>query len=296
MQTMHALETNTTIGKAHRGRIPIMIRTLGFGTFLLPLTVFMLLVFCVPLLGVARASFYTNGTWTLSAYREFVSGALFHRALINTLSIGFMTGLISVICGYFVAYHLSRMPQRKRRLYIILVMLPFWTSILVKSFAFTVLLGTNGIINQALQAISGTNVVVPMIFNRAGVIIGMAHWLIPFSVLPILSSLLSQDKALRDAAEVMGATGMQVFWKVTFPLSLPGVLASGLMASVIGMGSFVTPSLLGGRQDLMMANLVDFYVREALDWRMASAIAVVLILLALLILSTAAFVRTRLSR
>ncbi|MGV2019324.1 ABC transporter permease [Agrobacterium sp. 22-223-1] len=280
----------------HRsGRLSVFMRRLGFGTFLLPLTLFMLLVFCVPLLGVARTSLYNDG-WSFSAYKEFVAGALFHRALVNTLSIGFLTGLISVICGYFVAYHLSRMPQRKRRLYLILVMLPFWTSILVKSFAFTVILGTNGIINRTLQAISGTDIVIPMIFNRAGVIIGMSHWLIPFSVLPILSSLLSQDKALRDAAEVMGARPGDVFWKVTFPLSLPGVLASGLMASVIGMGSFVTPSLLGGRRDLMMANLVDFYIREALDWRMASAIAVILILLALLILSGAAYLRSRLSR
>lgn len=276
------------------GRYSRTMRRLGFGTFLLPLTLFMILVFCIPLLGVLHASFYDDG-WSLDAYGAFATGALFHRALYNTLSIGFMTGLISVVCGYFVAYHLSRMSERKRRLYLILVMLPFWTSILVKSFAFTVILGTSGIINSAVQATTGIGIVIPMIFNRAGVIIGMAHWLIPFSVLPILSSLLSQDKALRDAAEVMGASPREVFWKVTFPLSLPGVLAAGLMASVIGMGSFVTPALLGGRQDLMMANLVDFYVREALDWRMASAIAVILILVALLILSAAAYIRSRLS-
>jgi len=276
------------------GRLSRLMMRLGFGTFLLPLTLFMLLVFCVPLLGVVRSSLYDEG-WSIEAYRDFATGALFHRALYNTLSIGFLTGLISVICGYFVAYHLSRMSGRKRRLYLILVMLPFWTSILVKSFAFTVLLGTNGIINNALQAITNSEIVIPMIFNRAGVIIGMAHWLIPFTVLPILSSLMSQDKALRDAAEVMGARPRDVFWKVTFPLSLPGVLAAGLMASVIGMGSFVTPALLGGRKDLMMANLVDFYIREALDWRMAAAIAVILILVALVILSGAAYARSRLS-
>lgn len=281
--------------EAHRGgRFSKAMRKLGFGTFLMPLTLFMILVFCVPLLGVVQYSLYDDG-WSLEAYGAFARGALFHRALYNTLSIGFLTGLISVICGYVVAYHLSRMSSRKRRLYLILVMLPFWTSILVKSFAFTVILGTSGIINNTLQAITGTDIVIPMIFNRAGVIIGMAHWLIPFAVLPILSSLLSQDKALRDAAEVMGARPWDVFWKVTFPLSLPGVLAAGLMASVIGMGSFVTPALLGGRQDLMMANLVDFYVREALDWRMASTIAVILIMVALLILSGAAYIRTRLS-
>lgn len=268
-------------------------RSLGFGTFVLPLTLFMASVFCVPLLGVIRTSLYQDG-WSLDAYRSFATGFLFHRALLNTLSIGFLTGLVAVIFGYFVAYHLARMSERKRRFYLILVMLPFWTSILVKSFAFTVILGTSGIVNNAIQAITGTDIVIPMIFNRAGVVIGLVHWLIPFTVFPILSSLLSQDKALRDAAEVMGARPVDIFWKVTFPLSMPGVLAGGLMASVIAMGSFVTPSLLGGRGDRMMANLVDFYVREALDWRMASAIAVILILVALLILSAAAYLRSRL--
>lgn len=279
---------------AHRGGcIQKLMRRLGFGTFLLPLSLFMVLVFCIPLIGVIQTSLYNKG-WSLEAYRTFATGFLFQRALQNTLSIGFITGLVSVICGYFIAYHLARMSERKRRLYLILVMLPFWTSILVKSFAFTVILGTNGIINNALQFVTGADLVIPMIFNRAGVVIGLVHWLIPFTVFPILSSLLSQDKALRDAAEVMGARPMDIFWKVTFPLSMPGVLAGGLMASVIGMGGFVTPTLLGGRGDRMMANLVDFYVREALDWHMASAIAVILILVALLILSTAAYLRSRL--
>ncbi|MBB4303230.1 ABC-type spermidine/putrescine transport system permease subunit I [Rhodobium orientis] len=274
------------------GRTRTMLNRLGFGSFVLPLTLFMLLVFCLPLIGVVRTSI-CDGDCSLVAYVDFATGKLFHRALINTLSIGFVTGLVSVICGYFVAYHLSRMTARRRRFFLVLVMLPFWTSILVKSFAFTVILGTDGIINNALQAVTGTDIVIPMIFNRAGVIIGMAHWLIPFAVFPILSSLLSQDKALRDAAEIMGARPWDIFWKVTFPLSLPGVIAGGLMSSVIGMGSFVTPALLGGRRDMMMANLVDFYVREALDWRMASAIAVILVLIALLILSLAAWLRQR---
>ncbi|MCW2309373.1 ABC transporter permease [Rhodobium gokarnense] len=277
------------------GRTRKMLNRLGFGSFLLPLTLFMLLVFCLPLIGVIRTSI-CDGDCSLVAYSDFATGKLFHRALTNTLSIGFITGLVSVTCGYFVAYHLSRMTARRRRLFLVLVMLPFWTSILVKSFAFTVILGTDGIINNALQAVTGTDIVIPMIFNRAGVIIGMAHWLIPFAVFPILSSLLSQDKALRDAAEIMGARPWDIFWKVTFPLSLPGVIAGGLMSSVIGMGSFVTPALLGGRRDMMMANLVDFYVREALDWRMASAIAVILVLIALLILSLAAWLRQRQER
>jgi len=261
----------------------------GAGLFLMPLTLFMFLVFLVPLGIVVATSLYDEG-FTGRAYTTFATGRLFHQALLNTFSIGALTGLTAVVFGYVIAYHLSRVGRRQRALLMILVMLPFWTSILVKSFAFTVILGKSGIINTALQALFG-GATIDLLFNRVGVIVGLTHWLLPFAVFPILNSLLAQDRSLREAAEVMGAGPVRIFWKVTFPLSLPGVLAGGLMSAVIAMGSFVTPALLGGRGDLMMANLVDFYIRESLDWTMASAIAVVLLLIAAALIAVLA--RTR---
>lgn len=266
-----------------RQKLTLALGRAGAGGFLLPLTVFMCLVFIAPLGFVMVTSVYNDG-WTLEAYERFFTERLFYQILLNTLSIGALTGVCSVVLGYFVAYHLSLMGKRKRALYMILVLLPFWTSILVKSFAFTVILGTSGIVNSIVQALFGPDVVLPLLFNRVGVIIGLTHWLLPFAVFPILSSLLSQDKSLQLAAEVMGAGPLRIFWKITFPLSLPGVVAGGLMAAVISMGSFVTPALLGGRGDMMMANLVDFYIREALDWTMASSIAVILLSIAGLVL------------
>jgi ABC-type spermidine/putrescine transport system permease subunit I len=159
----------------------------------------------------------------------------------------------------------------------ILVLVPFWTSILVKSFAFTVILGNAGIINSALKAVGLPSV--KLLFNRTGVIIGMSHFLIPFMVFPIMASLVSQPPELSRAAEIMGASRLRIFFKITFPLSMPGVMAGSLLVLIMSFGFFVVPALLGSRQDMMMANLVDFYTRETLNWQMGSAISVLLLLI-----------------
>jgi putative spermidine/putrescine transport system permease protein len=253
------------------------------GAFILPATIFISLFLVPPFLFVFVTSFYDQG-WSIDAYKTFFSGQLFLRSFLNTITIGATTAITATVLGYVVAYHLARCSPRRRAIYLILVMLPFWTSILVKSFAFVVILGSSGVVNTLIKAIFGASAGLPMIFNRTGVIIGLTHWLLPFAVFPILSSLLAQDPVIPVAAEVMGAGRFRIFWTIEFRQSLPGTIAGALMVAVISMGSFVTPALLGGRGDGMMANLVDFYIREALDWRMASAIAVVLVCFAGLIL------------
>jgi len=245
-------------------------------SFLVPLSVFLSIAFIVPLLLVAYTSVYDSG-YTSRGYLALSQSKLYRQALVNTLLISGISGVVATVLGYIVAYHLSLLTQRRRALYIVLVMLPFWTSILVKSFAFTVILGHSGIINNALRFIFGEGAVTPLIFNRVGVIIGLVHWLLPFAVLPILNNLLGQDDAIKQAATLMGASATRIFCKITLPLSVPGIVAGLAMCSVIAAGSIVTPSLLGGRGDMMLANLVDFYVREALDWTVASSISMTLL-------------------
>ena len=118
-----------------------------------------------------------------------------------------------------------------------------------------------------------------LLFNRPGVIIGMTHFLLPFMVFTILASLVTQNPDLRRAAEIMGAGRVRIFWNVTLPLSMPGVLAGVLFCMILSLGMFVTPALLGGRTDLMISNLVDFHVRETLNWNVAAAVSMCLILL-----------------
>jgi putative spermidine/putrescine transport system permease protein len=128
-----------------------------------------------------------------------------------------------------------------------------------------------------LRALFGEAAGLPLLFNRTGVVIGMLHWLLPFMVFPILVNLLAQGSDLHYAARVMGAGRTRIFFRITLPLSIPGVLAGCVITLVLSLGSFVTPALLGGRRDLMMASLVDFYTRVSLDWGAASAIAVLLL-------------------
>lgn len=158
----------------------------------------------------------------------------------------------------------------------VLVLLPFWTSILVKCFAFTVILGRAGIINSILSLIFDTKVELPLVLNLVGVLVGMINFQVPLVVLPVLASLLAIDTAIYRAAAIMGAKPARIFWTVTVPMSLPGVFAGLLSIFVMSLGAFIVPALLGGPHHQMLSNLIDFYNREVLDWPKASAISVLL--------------------
>lgn len=235
-------------------------------------------VFLVPLLIVLWQSLMRDGI-SIEGYQRLLGSTLFWRILRTTLEITLGAMLLSVLVGYPIAYFISQLRPASRAMAMILVLLPFWTSILVKSFAFIVILGEQGIIKATLRALFSYELSVPLMFSRIGVMIGMVHFLIPFCVFPILNNLLAQPPELRRASLIMGASRRQTFWRVTFPLSLPAVVAGAVMTAVLSIGVFVTPALLGGRRDMMVANLIDYYTREALDWNMAAALSMVLLAL-----------------
>jgi putative spermidine/putrescine transport system permease protein/mannopine transport system permease protein len=256
--------------------------------YLAPAFLLALLVVLVPLAFVVFTSLHSNTAgFNLDSYVSLWESGLFRRTLFNTFEISAMGAGLSLLLGYPVALHLSRLSARQRALCMILVLVPLWTSILVKSYAFTVILGKQGIINSTLSWIAGSEIHIPMLLNRVGVMVGMTNYLVPFVVFPVLASLLAIDKSIYRAVEVMGAKPPLVFWKVTLPLSMPGVLSAVISTFVMSTGFFVIPALLGGRKDLMLANLVDFYTRETLDWNMASAIGVILLAIVTLIAGTA---------
>ncbi len=231
-------------------------------------------LFVIPMAFVAT---YTAGESRsfLDGVREVAGSNLVFRVFMNTLEISVTAAIVSVCLAYPVALHVMRQSRIWKAICLTLILVPFWTSILVKSYAFIVILGDRGIINTILQAggLDGFN----MMFNRFAVIVGMTNFLVPFAIFPILASLSAQNQAIQSAADVMGASPLRVFWSITFPQSLPGVFAALLICLVISMGFFVTPALLGGRQDMMMANVIDLYTREILDWQSASLIALLLL-------------------
>ncbi|MGY5775278.1 ABC transporter permease [Rhizobium sp. LEGMi135b] len=246
----------------------------GAGPFIAPAAILSLLVALVPLIFIFYNS--TAGGTSTEAFVSILGSNLFLRAMRTTVEVSLLASLFSVVLGYVVALHLARQSARRRAALMVLVLLPFWTSILVKSYAFTIILGRDGIINSFLSWAIGAQVELPLIFNRVGVMVGMTNYLTPLVVFPVLASLLAIDPALYRAAEIMGAKPTRIFLTVTLPLSAPGVLAGALSAAVMSLGFFIVPALLGGRQDLMLANLVDFYTREVLDWNIASAVGVIL--------------------
>jgi putative spermidine/putrescine transport system permease protein len=249
--------------------------------YLAPALLLALGVVLVPLAFVMYTSTFAGG-FSLRAYATLLQSALFQRSLATTFEISLLASVASLLLGYPVAVHLSRQSPRRRALLMILVLVPFWTSILVKSYAFTVILGREGLINNLLGFLLGHPVELPLLFNRFGVIVGMTNYLVPFVVFPVLASLLAIDRSVYRAAEIMGARPPRIFWRVTVPLSLPGVASAVLSTFVMSAGFFVIPALLGGRKDVMLANLVDFYTRETLDWNLASAIGVILLGLVIL--------------
>ncbi|TYO60883.1 ABC transporter permease [Bradyrhizobium hipponense] len=242
-----------------------------------PATVLMLLVLFVPLAFVVVTSVWTPAGLSLAAYQRLFGSALFLKTFWSTFEVSISASLVSLLLGYPIAMHLARQTPRMRSIYMVIVLVPFWTSVLVKTYAFLVLFGRNGLINQALSAIFQMNIEVPMLFNRFAVLAGMTNYLIPFVVFPVLASLLAIDRSLYMAAEVSGAKPARIFFRITLPLSVPGVLAGAFSTTVMSLGFFVIPALLGSRKEAMMSNLVDFYTREVLDWNMASAIAVMLL-------------------
>jgi putative spermidine/putrescine transport system permease protein len=242
-----------------------------------PATVFLFFVVLVPLAYVVYTSFWVGDGLSLSAYRRLFSSELFLRTLWSTFEISISASVCSLLLGYPIAMHLAKQTPKLRAIYMVLVLVPFWTSILVKSYAFTVLLGRDGLVNKMLSTLFDTQIHLPMLFNRVGVMVGMTNYLIPFIVFPVLASLLAIDKSLYRASEIMGAKPPRIFFRITLPLSMPGVAAAALSTTVMSMGFFVIPALLGGRKDAMMSNLVDFYTRETMDWNMASAIGVILL-------------------
>lgn len=255
--------------------------------YLGPALLLALLVVLVPLAFVLHTSVSVDGTYSLQAYDTLWDSALFKRSLATTFEISAMGAALSLLLGYPVAMHLSRLAPRPRAFFMILVLVPFWTSILVKSYAFTVLLGKEGVVNSVLTWTFGEGAQLPLLFNRLGVMVGMTNYLIPFVVFPVLASLLAIDRSVYRAVEIMGAKPTTVFWKVTLPLSMPGVLSAVISTFVMSTGFFVIPALLGGRKDVMLANLVDFYTRETLDWNMAAGIGVILLAIVTLIAGTA---------
>lgn len=243
---------------------------------LLPTLAWLAVLFLMPIGRLFHLSLFGGGV-TLGHYTRLVSEPVYLWILWNTFEISAVVTVLALLLGYPVAFLMARARPATAALMLACVMLPLWTSLLVRTYAWMVLLGRQGVVNEALLGLGLLNDPLRLLYNRLGVTIGMVHVLVPFMILALYSVMKGIDLDLLKAAQNLGANPRQAFLRVYLPLSLPGVAAGCLLVFVMAIGFFVTPALLGGRGDMMIAMLIENQVRELLNWEFASALAVALL-------------------
>jgi putative spermidine/putrescine transport system permease protein len=203
--------------------------------------------------------------------------AIYLDVLVRTLVMSLVVTALCLLLGFPLAYLMATLPVRQSNLMMILVLLPFWTSVLVRVAAWIVLLQNGGLVNQALMALGLTDTPVQLLFNGIGVYVAMTHILLPFVVLPLYSVMKGISPAYMRAAVSLGCPPWRSFWRVYFPQTLPGIGAGALLVFIMSMGYYITPALLGGPQEQMISYFIAFYTNQTINWGMAAALSAVLL-------------------
>ena len=249
----------------------------------LPL-LFLLSFYVYPISRMLMISFF-DPEFTTEHYVHFFKAPAYFRILVETFKMSLSVTIICLILGYPVAYLLSQGPPRVTNILMVAVVLPFFTAILVRTYAWMVILGRNGLLNQFLMQIGLIDTPLRLMHNKIGVHVGMVHILLPFMILPLYSVMTGIDKDLKKAAENLGANPVQVFINIFLPLSLPGVGGGCLLVFIIALGFYITPALLGGISDVMISMFIEIQVNQVLNWGFAAALAVILLTITLIIFS-----------
>ncbi len=261
--------------------------TLGLAGLLTPVTLWLGLFFLVPLLLILAYSFGTSGLYggiTLGFnpgnYLK-VFDPLYLEIIVRTFVIAALNTLLCFALGYPLAYFIVFKARRWRNILILLVMVPFWTSLLIRAYAWVIILGGNGIANRTLQFLGITDAPLTLIFTPQAVLMGMVYSYLPFMVLPLYAALEKFDTRLKEASQDLGASRWHTFWRVTFPLSMPGVIAGSILVFIPSSGEFVIPDLLGGSRTVLTGNLIRTQFLQSRDWAFGSALSVMLAVLLL---------------
>ncbi len=257
----------------------------GLAGLLAPAGVWLGIFFLIPLLLILAYSFGTSGVYggiTLGFnpgnYLK-VFDPLYLEIVGRTLVIATVNTLLCLLLGYPLAYFIAFKGRRWRNALILMVMIPFWTSLLVRAYAWVVILGGNGLANRTLQFLNITDGPINLIYTPQAVTMGLVYSYLPFMILPLYASLEKFDVRLKEAAQDLGASRWQAFWKVTFPLSMPGVIAGSILVFIPSAGEFVVPNLLGGSRTVMVGNLIQQQFLQARDWAFGSALSIILAVL-----------------
>jgi putative spermidine/putrescine transport system permease protein/spermidine/putrescine transport system permease protein len=225
-----------------------------------------------------------DGSLTFEHYRRIWTEGAYVQIFLTTFKVSVLVTAICTILGYPLAYALSQLPGRWSSILLLGVLVPFWTSLLVRTYAWLVLLQRRGIVNSFLVGIGVVDQPLRLVHNLTGTVIGMVHIMLPFLVLPLYASMRSIDPTYTRAAASLGASPVRAFWEIYFPLSLPGLIAGLVLTFILCLGFYVTPAVLGGGQVQMIAQRIEASVHLFPTWGPASALGVVLLVLTGLIL------------
>lgn len=257
--------------------------------FLAPSAALMILTLAVPLAIIAVYSLMTRGAYggvefpfTFENYTRFWD-PLYGVILLRSFWVAAISTVLCLVLGFPLALFIARAGTRKN-LYLTLVILPFWTSFLIRTYAWMFLLRDTGLINTALQSLGITREPLPMLYNDGAVILGLVYGFLPFTVLPLFATLERLDKSLLEAAADLGARPWDALFRVTIPLCAPGIRAGAILVFVPCLGTYLTSDLLGGSKTILIGNLIQNQFTASRDWPFGAAASLVLMAAALLLL------------
>jgi spermidine/putrescine transport system permease protein len=271
-----------------------------------PPLLYLLVFFAVPSLIMVLASFRTPGEFgglaplveegrvdlNLESYVRFFSDAIYAEIFLKSVWYALATTLFCLALAYPLAALIARSPKRYRDLLLLLVILPFWSNFLIRVYAWMIILGPNAALARSVNGVLGWfgHEPVPLLFSSFAVLVCLVYVHLPFMVLPLYANLEKHDQALLDAAQDLGANAWQRFWRITFPLSLPGVFAGSALVFIPALGIFAIPDILGGPEDSLIGNVIKQQFLETRDWPFGSVLSIVLTVAALAIAGIAAWV------
>ena len=248
-----------------------------------PAVLFLCIVFVVPLARLLSLAF-TGDVATPAPFLTLVESDVYRRVFLRTLWIAALVTVITVLLAYPLAVFLGRLKGVRFLLALYGVLFPLWISVLVRTFAWMLLLERNGPVNGVLSDLGLTARPLPLLFNDVGVVIGMVHVLLPYAVLPLYAATSRIDPRLLAASDGLGASPLATFLRVYLPLSLPGLTAAAAIVFLLALGFYVTPALLGGANAMTLPMLIASFVSDRLAWGLAAAASLTLLVVILLLL------------
>ena len=254
----------------------------------LPAIIAVCVVIVIPVGWLFSLSFLDNsGQLSLVNYQKMIEYKSYMRVFRTTFNVSFLTTFLCILIGYPLAYFLSQVPKKYVGLLMLTVLLPFWTSLLVRTYAWLVMLQRNGLINNFAIDLGIWEAPIKLAHNLNGTLIGMVHIMLPFLVLPLYAAMRRIDRQALQAAANLGATPVQAFWQIFVPLSLPGVVAGSLIVFVLCLGFYVTPAVLGGGKVILVSMQITAILEDQFNWGAASALGVVLLVATFIVLLVA---------